>query len=285
MPEEVFRLAEVLRILLDSDSSARLESCWDALSIESVGWDAVRRARKRDLPHWERALSEVDGLLLRLLDQMPRLASGSRAAEVHVRTFRLPVLERLQHATAAALVAQRFGSAGLHTVVADAEAPIARRYFAFLTLAERHPKNGWPLFSSYLRRGAHHAFVGTAAEAARFYPDLGATSRLIELFDEVRGDLYLRAFLSPRVLGSLHFLAGETALPFFRELLIAGHTAGDPEHCEVTRSLVMVRKLTGQLEPNSKYSDLSDQAVGAALDYAELLFDSQREVFIPVVVI
>ncbi len=53
----------------------------------------------------------------------------------------------------------------------------------------------------------------------------------------------------------------------------------------MTRSLVMVRKLTGQLEPNSKYSDLSDQAVGAALDYAELLFDSQREVFIPVVVI
>jgi hypothetical protein len=285
MPEAVFRFAEVLRILLDSGSSASLESCWDELRVETVGWDAVSRARKRDLPRWEKVLGEVDGLLLRLLDRMSGLARGSKPAAVHVRTFRLPVLERLQHATAAALVAQRFGSAGLHTVVADAGAPVARRYFAFLTLAERHPENSWPLFSRYLRRGAHHAFVGTAAEAARFYPDLGAARRLVELFGEIRKDLHLRTFLSPRILGSLHFLAGETTLPFFRDLLVAGHTSRNPEHCEVTRSLVLVRKFTGQLEPNAKFPDLGDPRIGAALDYAESLFDAQREVFVPVVVI
>ncbi len=285
MPEAVYQFAEALRILLDSGSPSRLESCWDALSVEEMGWDVVSKARKQDLPRWDRILGEVDGLLLRLLDRMPDLASGSRPAEVHVRTFRLPMLERLQHATAAALVAQRFGPAGLHTVVADSGAPLARRYFAFLTLAERHPENSWPLFSRYLRLGAHHAFVGTAAEAARFYPGSGTEARLVDLFQKVRNDPHLRPFLSPRILGSLHFLASESVLPFLRDLLVAGHTFADPEQCEVTRSLVLVRRLTGRIEPNIKFADSRDPQVGTVLDHAESLFDSRRDVLVPVVVI
>ncbi len=74
-------------------------------------------------------------------------------------------------------------------------------------------------------------------------------------------------------------------LSFFRELLTAGHTSHDPAQCEVTRALVMVRRFTGQLEANSKYSDLSAPDVHAALDRAEEVFRREREVLTPVVVI
>src|SRR5213595_2533494 len=83
----------------------------------------------------------------------------------HLVTFRVPELERWQHAAAAALVGARWGVAGLRTVIADTQAPLGRRYFAFLALAERHPKEAWPLFAKYLQTpGAHHAFVAAAVE-------------------------------------------------------------------------------------------------------------------------
>ena len=63
---------------------------------------------------------------------MPAMAASAAQAAVRVRTFRAPALERLQHATAAALVAQRYGVAGLRWGRADETAPPARRYFAFL---------------------------------------------------------------------------------------------------------------------------------------------------------
>ena len=285
MTESVFRFAEALRTLLDSCTSGHLETRWNALNVEALGWDAVERARRWHVPAWERALDEVDGLLLRLLDRVPLLARGSEREEAHLCTFRLPALERLQHATAAALVAQRFGLAGLHTVVADGGAPLARRYFAFLALAERHPRGDWPLFAAYLMPQAHHAFVGTAAEAARFYPEADAASRLVMLFHAARSDLHLRAFLSPRILGSLYVLDDPATLPLFRELLTAGHTAPDPEHCEVTRALVMVRRFTGRTAPNSKYADVSDPSVTRVLDAAEVVFGARREILSPVVVI
>src|SRR5207244_1351840 len=74
------------------------------------------------------------------------------------------------HAAAAALVGHRYGVAGLRTVIADQDAPLARRYFAFLALAELHPPRAWPVFARYLIPDAHHAFQGAAVEAARFYP-------------------------------------------------------------------------------------------------------------------
>src|SRR5258708_23204312 len=89
----------------------------------------------------------------------------------HVVTFRVPELERWQHAAAAALVGARWGIAGLRTVISDTGAPLGRRYFAFLALAERHPDGAWPLFERYLvAPGPHPPFVAAAGEAAPSYP-------------------------------------------------------------------------------------------------------------------
>jgi hypothetical protein len=285
MPEAVYRFAEALRRLSAAQTAARLEALWRTWEVPAVGWEAVARARRRDVQRWEPALREVDALLLELLRRVPLLAVAHEPVAVRVRTFRLPELERLQHATAAALVAQRFGPAGLRTVVDDGDAPIPRRYFAFLALAERHRRREWPLFARYLTPDAHHAFVGAAAEAARFYPEQGAATLLEALFQTVRSDLHLRAFLSPRILESLYVLADAWTLPFFRELLTAGFTDADPARCEVTRALVMVRRFTGAIEASVKFPDPRDRVVAETLDRAERLFRREREVVTPVVVI
>jgi hypothetical protein len=285
MPESVYCFAEALRSLLDSASPTRLESRWHALQVDTLGWNALEPAWRDERPEWESVLQEVDGLLLGLLNRVRRLAAGSHRAAIKLRTFRLPALERLQHGTVAALVAQRFGRAGLRTVVADTRAPLARRYYAFLAIAERHPGGEWPLFWRYLNPVAHHAFVGTAAEAARFYPQYGAAARLMRLFEQVRSDGHLRAFLSPRILESLYVLEDRTTLPFFRALLTAGHTEADPEHCEITRALVMVRRFTGWIEPNSKYADVIPSEIERELDAAESIFEAGRDVLCPVLVI
>jgi hypothetical protein len=213
------------------------------------------------------------------------MAAGVDPEAIHIRVFRIPALERLQHATAASLVGHRYGVAGLRTVVVDTEAPIGRRYFAFLGLAEIHPPAEWPMFSRYLTPGAHHAFQGAAAEAARFYPADTPGGRLIELFDAVRTDLHLRAFLSPRILESLYVLGDPGSLPFFRELLTAGFTDHDVERCEVTRALVMVRRFVGRIEANSKYPDPAAPGVARAIDEAEVQFERSRLTLTPVVVI
>src|SRR5438034_10687722 len=103
------------------------------------------------------------------------------------------------HAAAAALVGARWGVAGLRTVIADTQAPLGRRYFAFLGIAERHPDAAWPLFERYLvTPGAHHAFVAAAVEATRYYS--GRADVLISLFERIRGDQLLRRFLGPKIL-------------------------------------------------------------------------------------
>lgn len=285
MPELACRFAEALRTVLAERTPHGVEARWEVLDIERLGWQALARARRPDVTGWESALDEVDGLLLRLLDRLPVFAAEPGPHGDRFLTFRLPALERLQHATAAGLVAQRYGSAGLRTVIADSTAPLGRRYFAFLTLAERHPRDAWPLFERYLTPEAHHAFLGVAAEAARFYPERGAACYLTDLFRAVRSDLHLRAFLSPRILESLYVLDDPATLPFFRELLVTGHTDPDPRHCEVTRALVMVRRFTGRLEPNTKFPDAADGEVLRTLEGAEEAFDETRETLSPVVVI
>jgi hypothetical protein len=277
--------AESLRDLLSARGPAAFERRWSARRIESVGWHALARARRDDGPDWEPALDEVDGLLLRLLDRVPILAGGAGAEREQIRAFRLVELERLQHAAAAALVGQRYGSAGLRTVVDDQTAPLGRRYFAFLVLAERHPQPAWPLFVRYLIPHAHHAFVGVAAEAARFYGANDASMILVTLFESVRHDLQLRSFLSPRILESLFVLGDPNVLPFLRGLLTTGHTNAEPERCEVTRALVMIRRFTGRVEPSAKFGDGSRHGISAILNRAERAYYRQRRILLPVRVI
>ena len=269
--------AALERLLAAPDEPA-FEAAWETLELQQLGWESLALARRANSEALEPALAEVDRRLLAVLER-------TRAfLDPHVVTFRVADLERWQHAAAAALVGARWGSAGLRTVIGDVRAPLARRYFAFLALAERRPSDAWPLFRTYLRTpGAHHAFVAAAVEAARYYP--GSAPELIALFERIRGDQLLRRFLAPKILESLYVLGDQAALPLLEELLVTGHTDPDPDRCEVTRALVAVRKLTGRVAPSAKFPDATDPAVARSLDAAERLFDSERDQLLPVTVI
>ncbi|MDH3498135.1 MAG: hypothetical protein OER21_15365 [Gemmatimonadota bacterium] len=281
----IYRFAESLRQLLVCDDPAAIDACWEQERLETVGWQALGAASGGTDPALVPVLDEVDGLLLRLLDRVPLIARRAERDATRLVTFRQPELERLQHAAAAALVAHRFGPAGLAAVAADPEAPLARRYHAFLTLARLHAATTWPLFRRYLVPEAHHAFVGVAAEAARYYPARAPAPELVTLFDEIRSDVPLRTFLSPRILGSLFVLADRGTLPFYRELLVTGHTDSDPERCEVTHALVMVRRFTGAVAPSSKFTDRRAGGVAGYLDEAEAVLAHARDALHPVAVL
>lgn len=273
------RFAAALESLAGARSAALVEQRWRAERIDGIGWSALARGRRRGSEALLRPLQEVDRKLLSTLRRLRRL--GDR----HVTTFRVPTLERMQHASAAALTGARWGLAGLRTVVFDRRTPLGRRYFAFLALAERHPSDGWPLFERVLDTPtSHHAFLAAAADAARYY-GRPAAEALVALFHRIRRDDHLRRFLAPRILGSLHILEEAAALQLARELLVAGHTAPDPERCEVTRAVVIVRRLTGTLEQNVKYEDVRDPAVVARIDAAEALYEQQRDEIASVVLI
>ncbi|PYO95213.1 MAG: hypothetical protein DMD62_02565 [Gemmatimonadetes bacterium] len=270
--------AAALERLLVAENADKLEAMWDDLDLGQLGWEALALARRANTEALEPALAEVDRRLLAALERCRAFL------DPHIVTFRVPELERWQHAAAAALVGARWGVAGLRTVIADSRAPLGRRYFAFLALAERHPKDAWPLFAKYLSTpGAHHAFVAAAVEAARYYP--GHAPDVIALFQRIRGDEMLRRFLAPKILASLYVLGDPAALPLYEELLVAGHTNRDVERCEVTRALVGVRKLTGRLAASSKYPDPAEPGVIRALDEAQRIFEEKRDRLEPVVVI
>ena len=276
--DQLYAFVAALEPLLTAPDAAGFEAIWDRERLSEVGWETLAGARRVGTAALARELDALDRRLLGVLER-------SRAfSDHHLVTFRIPELERWQHATAAALVGARWGVAGLRTVVDDIRAPFARRYYAFLALAERHPADAWPVFERYLRApGAHHAFVAVAAEAARFYP--GRSPDLIALFERIRGDQLLRRFLGPRVLESLYLLGDPDALPLFQELLIAGHTDPDLDRCEVTRALVAVRKLTGRLAPSAKFRDPDDPEVTRLVDEAERRFEAARDRLEPVTVI
>ncbi|HET7790330.1 MAG TPA: hypothetical protein VFK78_05975 [Gemmatimonadales bacterium] len=264
--------------LLRARSPERFESEWEAADLDPLGWEALALARRADTETLEPELAALDRRLL------AAIAHARAFLDLHVTTFRVPTLERWQHASAAALVGARWGVAGLRTVISDTTAPLGRRYFAFLALAERHPEAAWPLFETYLRApAAHHAFVAAAVEAARFYP--GRAEVLVDLFGRIRGDLMLRRFLGHKILESLYVLADPATLPLFEELLVTGHTDRDFDRCEVTRALVAVRKLTGRVAPSAKFSDAAAREVQRALDDAERIFEAERDRLEPVVVI
>ncbi len=285
MSSLLFHFAEALRGLLAAPTPEAFEHRWRAARLSELGWKALHGAWRRDEHYGERAVREVDGLLLRLLERVPGLASARTDAALRLKTFLSSDLERLQHAAAAALVAQRFGVAGLRTVLEDEAAPLARRYFSFFSLAERHPPRQWPVFATFLVPDAHHAFLGAAAETARFYPAEGAARRLVTLFDATRSDLHLRSFLSPRILDSLFVLNDPETLPFLRGLLTSGYTDRQPDYCEVTRALVMIRRFTGSVEPNVKFSHESPELIAVVLDAAERKLEARKETLHPVKVI
>ncbi len=274
----LYGFVAALEPLLAAADADGLEAAWERERLTEVGWAALAGARRADTTALAAALAALDRRLLAVL-------ARSRAwADQHLVTFRIPELERWQHATAAALVGARWGVAGLRTVAEDNRAPFARRYYAFLVLAERHPPEAWPQFEKYLRAPeAHHAFVAVAVEAARYYP--GRAPILLELFERIRGDRLRRQFLGPRLLESLYVLGEAVALPLFEELLVTGHTDPDPDHCEVTRALVAVRKLTGRLAPSAKFPDEERPEVSRAIDRAERRFEEERDRLEPVTVI
>src|SRR5437899_2475642 len=274
---------DALERLLASADALAFERAWREGDLDQVGWEALALGRRATGAGeagaaLERALAQVDRRLLAVLER------GRAFLDPHLVTFRVPELERWQHAAAAALVGARWGVAGLRTIVADTQAPLARRYFAFLGLAERHPPGAWPLFERYLTTpGAHHAFVAAAVEAARYYP--GHAEVLVRLFERIRGDQLLRRFLGPKILESLYVLGEECSLPLFEELLVAGHTDPDVDRCEVTRALVMVRRATGRVAQSCKFADGDDGVVLRTLDEAERRFEATRDRIVPVVVI
>lgn len=270
--------AVALERLLAARDAAELDATWEELNLGQVGWESLALARRANTEKLEPALTQVDRRLLATLERCRAFL------DPHIVTFRIPELERFQHAAAAALVGARWGVAGLRTVIADTQAPLGRRYFAFLALAERHPKEAWPLFARYLQTpGAHHAFVAVAVEAARYYP--GQAPDVIALFQRIRGDEMLRRFLAPKILESLYVLGDPAALPLYEELLVAGHTDRDVERCEVTRALVAVRKLTGKVAANSKFPDPEEPGVLRTLDEAQRIFEEEKDRLEPVVVI
>jgi len=267
-----------LERLLTARDATELDTLWDQLNLGQLGWEALALARRANTEKLEPALAELDRRLLAVLERCRAFL------DPHIVTFRVPELERWQHAAAAALVGARWGVAGLRTVIADTQAPLGRRYFAFLALAERHPKEAWPLFARYLQTpGAHHAFVAAAVEAARYYP--GQAPYVIALFERIRGDEMLRRFLAPKILESLYVLGDPAALPLYEELLVAGHTDPDLGRCEVTRALVGVRKLTGRVAASSKFPDPEQPGVIRALDEAQRIFEEEKDQLQPVVVI
>ena len=279
MTAPLCRFAESLRALAGATTADAVEACWVTERLEEDGHSGLASAGGSADPSVVPLLEEVDELIVRAMQRCSRLPAD-RPGE-RVRTFRLPALERLHHATAAALVAQRFGVAGLATVLGDAAAPLGRRYQVLVLLARLHAPPSWPLFLRYLVPEAHHAFLGTATEAVRFYPRHRPAPVLVGLFDAIRSDRHLRAFLSPRLFASLFVLADPVALPLYRELAVAGHTDPDPRCCEVTHALVMLRRLTGVVPPSSKFGDRR-VGVGVWLDAAEACFTAERDQLRPV---
>src|SRR3989440_9149591 len=213
--QSLCRFAAALEQLLAAPDAAAFERVWDALRVDRLAWDALALARRANTDAVEPALAQVDRRLLAVL------ARCRAFLDRHVVTFRVPELERWQHAAAAALVGARWGVAGLRPVIADTPAPLGRRYFAFLGLAERHPDAAWPLFERYLvTPGAHHAFVSAAVEATRYYS--GRADVLVSLFEWIRGDQLMRRLLGPQSLRIPYLVGGERSPPPFEPLPGAG---------------------------------------------------------------
>ena len=125
--------------------------------------------------------------------------------------------------------------------------------------------------------------MGAAVDAARYYER--GVSVLLPLFERIRGDQLLRRFLGPKILESLYVLRDPRSLPLFENLLVAGHTNPEVDHCEVTRALVAIRVMTGRVAPSVKFVDETTEDVRRLLDEAQRRYDAASDSIAPVSVI
>src|SRR5439155_13773 len=116
----LYRFAGALEGLLAAPDAEAFERAWATAHVDRLAWEALGGARRADSGPLEPALDQVDRRLLAMLQRCRAFP------DPHVVTFRVPELERWQHAAAAALVGARWGVAGLRTVIADTGAPLGR---------------------------------------------------------------------------------------------------------------------------------------------------------------
>lgn len=278
MPVSPCEFAEDLRAFLSIRSPEGMLRTWDQLRVDLRGRDALSSARRG--VGGEPVLQEIDQLLQKSMSRVAEFSRGQTPASICLRTFRYVELERLQCAASAALVDRRYGAAGLHWLIENEEAPLARRYFAFLCLSERHHPDDWEFFCGYLARKHHHSFVATAIESLRYYPEREPSEILLDMFQAVRADSDLRRFFGPRILQTLYVLEDEIAEALFSDLLVAGHTEADPVVCEIMRAIATIYRLSGEIRDNSKFSDR--QSTLDALAVATPVYDGLRSRFIPI---
>src|SRR2546426_860252 len=84
-----------LERLLAARDAAAFEAEWIAQDLQQLGWEALALARRANTEALEPVLAEVDQRLLAVLERCRAFVDS------HVVTFRVPELERWQHASAA----------------------------------------------------------------------------------------------------------------------------------------------------------------------------------------
>src|SRR5256884_9477273 len=109
----LYRFAGALEGRLAAPDAEAFGRAWGAAPVDRVAWEALGSARRADSEALEPALDQVDRRLLAMLERCRAFP------DPHVITFRVPEVERWQHAAAAALVGARWGVAGLRPRVAD----------------------------------------------------------------------------------------------------------------------------------------------------------------------
>lgn len=278
MPVSPCEFAEDLRTFLSIRSAEGMLRNWDQLRVDLRGRDALSLARRG--VGGEPVLQEIDQLLLEVMSRVTRFSQVRTPASICLRTFRYVELERLQCAVSAALVDRRYGAAGLHWLIENDDTPLARRYFAFLCLSEKHHPEDWEFFCGYLALKHHHSFVAAAIESLRYYPEKVPSAILLDVFRAVRSDADSRRFFGPRILQTLYVLEDKIAEPLFSDLLIAGYTEADPVVCEIMRAIAAIHRLTGEIRDNSKFPDRVSTL--AALAVATPVYDALRSRFIPI---
>src|SRR6266566_3471047 len=100
--QQLCGFAAALERLLSARDAVALDEMWEELNLGQGGWEALALARRANTEALEPALAKVDRRLLAVLERCRAFL------DPHIVTFRVPELERWQHAAAAALVGARW---------------------------------------------------------------------------------------------------------------------------------------------------------------------------------